>query len=303
MLAPGQFADVGGRLMHFVTRGQGEPTVVFESGGGGGSSVQDWPVMQLVSKFTRCLCYDRAGLGWSERDPSQRTFDTMALDLHALLRSANVLNPCVVVGSSFGGLVARVYTSHFPHAVAGMVLVDAAEEHKYFSTIGPTRAFLEKELLSAARRAASGELRAEYESQAPRRDVSDQLERDALLHLLGSEDHFHAARFELAAIDQVAYHQRRAGGLGSLGRRPLIVLSHGVPYQGPMAAWEDGWLDAQRRLAALSTNSVHIIASRNGHSIGVENPALVAASIAAVVDAVRGAPLDASKAQQFAAGL
>jgi pimeloyl-ACP methyl ester carboxylesterase len=54
-----------------------------------------------------------------------------------------------------------------------------------------------------------------------------------------------------------------------------------------MAAMEDGWAESQARLAALSTDSRLIVATRNGHDIAMENPALVADAVRAVVVAVR----------------
>jgi pimeloyl-ACP methyl ester carboxylesterase len=49
-------------------------------------------------------------------------------DLHALLRAAGETGPYVIVGHSYGGLVARLYASTCPKDVAGLVLVDALSE-------------------------------------------------------------------------------------------------------------------------------------------------------------------------------
>ncbi|GKS14962.1 hypothetical protein YDYSY3_59620 [Paenibacillus chitinolyticus] len=38
--------------------------------------------------------------------------------------------PYVLVGHSFGGLVARLYASLYPQLISGIVLVDAAPEYK-----------------------------------------------------------------------------------------------------------------------------------------------------------------------------
>jgi hypothetical protein len=65
-------------------------------------------------------------------------------------------------------------------------------------------------------------------------------------------------------------------------------------------AWEEGWADAQARLAALSQRGVHLVAKNNGHSLALENPKLVTAAIEAVVMAVRGAPLDVSEVRRRA---
>ncbi len=300
MEPPGRLVDIGARRLHFVRAGEGQPTVVLESGGGGGSSVQDWPVLRRVARFARCVAYDRAGLGWSDAAPRGRTYDDMARDLGALLTVIGEPPPFVLVGGSFGGLVVRAFSRMFPDKVAGMVLVDAAEEEKYFGTMALMRGMHEEELKSTAQRAATGELRAEAEVSLAKVPGLDSQTREAMLHVLGLEGHFTAALDELRAIDHALPEEKVAGGFGPLGDRPLVVLSHGQPYLGAMAIWEEGWGEAQQRLSALSTNSAHVVAARNGHSIAAENPRLVAASIQAVVTAVRGGALDAESVKRLA---
>jgi pimeloyl-ACP methyl ester carboxylesterase len=271
VIPPGELFDVAGRSAHVVRGGTGRPLVVLESGGGGGVSHQDWPILERVSAFTRCLSYDRAGLGWSDpAPPGPRTFDAMAQELAGLLAATAEAPPYVLVGSSFGGLPARRFAAMFPQAVAGMVLVDAAEEEKYFSTIPAFRVQLEAELRSAAGAAEA------------------------------TRSHYDASIRELEAIEAVTPEQRRAGGFGHLGDRPLIVLSHGLAYERHYAVWDEGAFAAQERLARLSTRGVHVVARENGHSIGVENPDLVATAIESVVNAVRTGEFDVSAVRALA---
>jgi len=93
MDAPGEMIDIGGRRLHLLRRGQGVPAVILESGGGGGSSTQDWPLLGRVARFTHALSYDRAGLGWSDPAPAPKTFNGMAGDLDALLVAAGESPP------------------------------------------------------------------------------------------------------------------------------------------------------------------------------------------------------------------
>ncbi len=73
---------------------------------------------------------------------------------------------------------------------------------------------------------------------------------------------------------------RVAGGFGSLGDIPLIVITHGIPFTGGQAFQEEWWPAAMELLASLSSNSELLVAENSGHSIMWDEPELV-------VDAVR----------------
>ncbi len=224
----------------------------------------------------------------------------MAQDLDTLLQVAGEAPPFVIVASSFGGLLARAYCRRFLAKVAGLVVVDASDELKYFETMRSMRTLHEDELRSSIVAAERGDLRREADSAIRRARGFDEATKDAMLHVLGLPGHFEASLEELQAIGRVSPQEMVPGEPGSLGDRPMIVLSHGRPYEGAVAAWEQGWDDAQARLAALSTRSAHIVAVSNGHSIALENPRLVAASITAVVNAVRGGEFDVSEPKRLA---
>src|SRR5262249_15170916 len=67
----GGLYDVRGSKMHLDCVGQGQVTIVFDSGlGGYGSSWAD--VQEEVAKFGRSCSFDRAGYGWSDSGPLPR---------------------------------------------------------------------------------------------------------------------------------------------------------------------------------------------------------------------------------------
>ena len=81
-----------------------------------------------------------------------------------------------------------------------------------------------------------------------------------------------------------------AQALTTLGDRPLVVLTAEKDAQG-------GWIAAQDKLAALSTNSVHRMLANADHDMLAEHQATAAQSgqaIRDVVNAVRtGTPVGA----------
>ncbi|KAF3482848.1 alpha/beta hydrolase fold protein [Arthroderma uncinatum] len=96
-------------------------------------------VERLVASFCRIAIYDRSGLGHSEDGPQRHTATIAATELHALLKNAQIEPPLVLVGHSYGGIVAREYFHLYPGDVAGMVLPDAATERmsEYFRVPDP----------------------------------------------------------------------------------------------------------------------------------------------------------------------
>jgi pimeloyl-ACP methyl ester carboxylesterase len=299
MDAPGEMIDIGGRRLHLLRRGEGSPTVVLESGGGGGSSTQDWPLLGRVARFTHALSYDRAGLGWSDPARAPRTFTGMADDLDALLVAAGASPPFVLVGGSFGGLLVRGYCRRFATRVAGAVILDAVDEAKYFPTMRRMAPVHEDELRLEAARAERGEILAEAEPLIAAAGL-DEMTKAGMRHVLGLRGHYEAALDEIRAAGRATEEEMTPGAPGSLGERPLIVLTAGKLGAGADPIWRDGWAEAQARLAALSRRSAHIVAENNGHSLALENPSLVAAAIEAVVKTVRGEAFDVSEVRRFA---
>ncbi len=136
------------RDLHLECRGTGSPTVVLISGGVNSAAIWSMPydfdnptptVFPEVSKLTRVCAYDRPNtaspapddgiaLGTSTPTPGAVTPANGVIDLHRLLEAADVPKPYVLVAHSFGGLIARLYSSTYPKEVAGLVLVDSPSE-------------------------------------------------------------------------------------------------------------------------------------------------------------------------------
>src|SRR2546428_13430360 len=128
--APGQLVDLGGWRLHLNCTGQvgaSQPTVILEAGAGGFSV--DWSLVQPeVARFARVCSYDRAGLGWSELGPRPRTLRQVVWELHTLLEKAGIRPPYVLVGHSYGGILARLYTFTYPLWVVGIVFEERGHE-------------------------------------------------------------------------------------------------------------------------------------------------------------------------------
>jgi alpha/beta hydrolase family protein len=126
-----RLVDVGGYHLLLDCRGHGSPTVVFENGFA--ALGRAWSNVRSAMRGAQRVCsYDRAGTGGSDSRPAGRaSARTMAGDLARLLDRAGERPPYILVGWSFGGLVARAFRDLRPAQVEGMVLVEAASEHQY----------------------------------------------------------------------------------------------------------------------------------------------------------------------------
>jgi protein-S-isoprenylcysteine O-methyltransferase Ste14/pimeloyl-ACP methyl ester carboxylesterase len=125
-LPPGMFVDVGGRRLHLVCIGRGEPTVLAEPGGFGAGSLASSMVRERVATRTMVCSYDRMGTGWSDPGPAEASAGVLASDLAVLQDRAKIPWPLVIVASSIGGLTVEMFARQYPERVAGLVFVDAA---------------------------------------------------------------------------------------------------------------------------------------------------------------------------------
>jgi pimeloyl-ACP methyl ester carboxylesterase len=286
---PGRMVDIGGgRRLHVRCQGNAPgPTVVIEQGAGS-PSILWWPVQSSVAAFARVCTYDRAGYLWSDWAGSGRGLQARVADLHAMLTAADISAPYILVAHSFGGPVARLFAKTYPAEVAGMVLVDTPEEavilrESYQTYVRQIGYFARG--LGAAARLGLVRLAATFLTAVP-----EGLDADAFRALKAycvQPAFFRAMADDPPALSRSPEVLRGLGGAGSFGAKPLVVITHGIKFPGPAAVLEDGWLDGQRRLAALSTQGELVTAAHANHMVQSDQPQIVIDAIRNVVGAAR----------------
>jgi len=251
--------DVGGYALQIQCIGDGTPTVIIEAAFEAAPVRSNtWlAVTSEIRKSARICVYDRAGLGLSDTAPSQtRTSKDIAQDLHTLLVNARIQKPYILVGHSLGGFHIRLFASLYPDEVAGMVLVDSSHPDQWsdVSAVLPTESLDEPPSIKELRTIP---------------DINNLEKLDIL-----------------ASAAQVR-------ATGSLGNLPLVVLSH-----SPTSTWsanlnlspdvaekvEKVWQKLQDELAGLSSSSTHIVATKAGHFIQLDEPRLVIDAILKVIE-------------------
>jgi hypothetical protein len=126
--ASGPVAD-----LHVECFGQGSPTVVLIAGLNTSGEVFD-PIAQEVAATTRVCWYDRAGIGGSAplaEDAPDPSPGSAVEDLRASLSAQEIAPPYVVLGWSYGGMVAQAYAAAHPEDLAGLVLEDTSIREQF----------------------------------------------------------------------------------------------------------------------------------------------------------------------------
>jgi pimeloyl-ACP methyl ester carboxylesterase len=250
---PGRLVQIGsGRSLFVDCVGSGSPTIVLEAGlGANGFSWHD--VQPQLGRTTRTCAYDRAGIGSSVALPGVHDARDEIDDLQRLLDGAHVDPPYVIVGHSYGGLLARLFAQAHANEVAGMVLVDSMGRNQTRRQL----AIWPKSQARAIRR-----------RQAMRvRDGVDLATGEAL-----------AAR--ITSLGDTPLVVVTAGRYTAELERMPAQLSR---------ALFGTWQTMQDELAALSSDHVHVVALRSDHFVQEvgRQPDVVIRAVRAVVRTVR----------------
>lgn len=119
----GRFVEVDGVRVHYVAKGRGQTVVLLH---GNGAMAQDWLISGLFDRLAqdyRVIAIDRPGFGYTER-PRDRLW-TAAAQAEFLRRTMQALqvDQPIVVGHSWGSIVAVALGLDHPEAVGGLVLL------------------------------------------------------------------------------------------------------------------------------------------------------------------------------------
>ena len=285
---PGKLVVVNDHLIHINCQGKGSPVVIIEQGLYGTS--WHWEnVQRQMAKKTKVCGYDRPGLGYSEPVDKLIPAREVAKNLNQLLKVGHLVNENILlVGWSAGGLYAREYYNHYPQRVVGMVLVDSSHDQQGPSEIS-FRMVLHKYLSPLGIARVSGLVKKEIVSSGLPEEL---IPRQVALY---SRSHVAAAMLnESKAFNADLSRHQAPRNLGDL---PLLVISRGKPVEEYLGVSPENieearasrakWMKLQNELAALSTNSKHIIATKSGHNIHVDQPDLLVSEINGFIEALR----------------
>jgi len=119
---PGRMISAGGRQVHIVEGGQGEPVVLVH---GLAESTFDWEeaILPALAASHRVIAVDLLGMGFSERvDGLAYGFDAWSRQLVDVMDALGIARASIV-GHSLGGAVVSIVAGEHPDRVEKVVLV------------------------------------------------------------------------------------------------------------------------------------------------------------------------------------
>jgi pimeloyl-ACP methyl ester carboxylesterase len=272
--APGKLIDIGGRKLHLHCKGDAKgPTVIIE-GGALASGLSYMKAQDAITPIAKVCVYDRAGMGWSDAAPTPRSLESRADDLHVLLERSDLQGPYILVGHSAGGMMVRVFAHKYPKEIAAMILVEASEEQ--FNTTPESLTRIKQtatQLGFAVNVANAGQ-------DIPQLRVPNGPPEQDLMQRVSA---IKAGQDDFVAMSNLPAELAKFGGLRTLGEMPLVVIRRGKPDPGFTEAQNQQWIEAQARLATLSTRSVMLVAENSGHVVSADQPEMFAMAVRRVL--------------------
>ena len=286
--AVGHFVTIaGGRQIHMDCKGTGLPAVIFDSGAGGGYAA--WKgVQEEIAKTNMACTYDRASVGASDPGPLPRDAAAIADDMDAMLATAKIPAPYILVGHSLGSYHVRQYANTRLNKVAGIVLVDPSGDNQralFAAAIPKIASISAGNFDEEAWRTCVAKLHGALVSRADPA-IKDCEGNDAEI-VDGSFSAIHA--MEHSSLDQLTASRRSYGDL------PMIVLTRGDYATGMPPEFNDSdgaamkkvWIDLHRDMAALSTKGQNREIPGASHYIQRDAPQAVTDAILEVIAAAR----------------
>ena len=122
--------EVDGHDIHARCAGDGSPTVVYFTGWADDETKRGVAIAHGIESAlgpdVRVCSYERRNTGRSEQVEGTQSPEDVIADVDGFLAALGEDGPFLLLGASFGGVVASAYAVAHPDRVAGVVLLDAS---------------------------------------------------------------------------------------------------------------------------------------------------------------------------------
>ena len=283
--APGEIVRLGERKVHVQCAGSGDSTVLLVSGIPRFSF--HFALLQAdLAKSTRVCAYDKGGEAWSDPLPSFSA-DEMLRELDGVVGHVSRSKPVILVGHSFGGILARAYYAMRPERVRGLVLVDTPHPDMIRMPVNGVSKKM-YDLTDADIEAVAEFARKRNMPMGPNETkIAPPFDR---LPAQLQESHVWAMTKAAEAskgIDPLIILKVQSAFAKRIKDQrfevPTIVITRAKSADAP-----DPWVDSQQKLADAASSPAKLVrAVGSGHDIELEQPELVAAAVRELLSSER----------------
>jgi len=286
----GQLVEVDDHRLHYYKKGNGGPTVVFETAFDPAGHLQWYNIQQELPSSYTSISYDRAGILWSERGKNPKSGDEMAKELHLLLEKTKAPKPYILVGHSFGGTLVRFFVNKYPEDVAGVIFVDSQcpDDERYLSPelFKMVNQGLPGGFLKFAN--TFGLVRLMFKGMFPN-NKQYEYQNTIMPALL-----YKSADAVLEEQDLMSSIKKEASKIKSFGNIPLYVLTaadekrfdSSIKDRKLKTEMLNAWNKMQKDFLVLSTKSKQILVPNSGHYINQEQPKAIETAINDMVNKI-----------------
>lgn len=234
------FVEIGNARLQLFTGGEGENTIVFESGlGVDGSTWLESGIFDSIGKNDQVIAYDRQGYGKSSFSNKSRGIQALVNDLEFIISKTAVNKKVILVSHSLGGAIARTYAIQHPEKVKALLFIEPNNENfKQYATMS-------------------------------------QGHEDTLVQFFDSEKIVGAAMEAAELIENVSFLKK----LPTLPDIPVIVITSTKTDSEMTKETVTDWFLAHESLRIGITNFTHIKTNKSGHLVYLEEPNLVIENI------------------------
>ena len=271
----GEFVNIDGHQLYYLKRGEGGPTVVFESGLPGDHRV--WQsIQEKVSHYTTTVSYDRAGILFSERGKESKTPEAISNDLYKLLEAGGFKKPYILVGHSYAGITLRPFIEKSREFIKGIIFVDPSHPEQL--------------------QRASKELFTVLDPSIPPRWLMKLMNATGIIRLTSQDPMLYLGIKNEGVLDE-AYQAiedfNKSAKSFSFGDIPLVVISASSEkisdnFKSKKIGKEfmDLWIELHKEILHLSSNSRRVLATKSTHYVMDYEPELIIGEIIQMIESI-----------------
>lgn len=276
------FVEINGKPLHYVKKGIGNFTIVFQSGMGSSHAIWQ-PIQDELAKNAVTISYDRNGIMFSEDNRLPVTNDMVSQELEALLSKTNCPKPYILVGHSMAGIYLRPFIYRNQKDISGVLFLEAAHPQQIAKSSPELLKLLTPPPYWIARLAVNTGIYRTFFSFFP---ISPEIPLNHPLHKI-EKDFFYKSCdkvFKEVANDKLNF--KDAEEYSSFGNIPLTVImgTSGIRYANikdlkVKEQYKALVKEVQEDLLKLSSNSRMVKAENSGHLLQINDNELVTAEI------------------------